>query len=501
MDNKFKCGWSVTVLLTMFLLMQPVAAGALIYGDTGAANGTTKTFNLTATDGHITMGDGETAYMWGYASQTNLNPVCPTGNCMQYPGPTLIVNQGDTVVVHLANSIPTLPGNTAVNASIVFPGQNVTATGGVAGLLTQEATPGGPAVTYTFAATNPGTYTYYSGTMSWLQVEMGMIGALIIRPNNIGGANCPAPPSLPFAPNNGYAFCAKNAYYDREYLFVTTEIDPAFHRLVEFGHMAQVDNTTRHATAWFINGRNFPDTQSVDFAGWLSAQPYSAIVQMHPLESILMRMVSGGRNLHPWHTHGQNHIVIARDGRLLQSSPAASFADVAVSDFTTTMVAGETADAIWGPWTGKYLNWDIFGPAGGDPTQNILPHTCNSVVVGPLTALINFLNTNQNLGLTGFDTNTGEWCPDHGKPVPVTLPDPNRLAFGAMASGSPFIGISGEIPPIDPNTGDNHSFQNPMAALAFMWHSHSERELTTNNVFIGGMATMGMVLPYSVSIP
>jgi hypothetical protein len=29
-----------------------------------------------------------------------------------------------------------------------------------------------------------------------------------------------------------------------------------------------------------------------------------------------------------------------------------------------------------------------------------------------------------------------------------------------------------------------------------MWHSHTERELTTNNIFIGGMATMSMVMPY-----
>jgi hypothetical protein len=29
-----------------------------------------------------------------------------------------------------------------------------------------------------------------------------------------------------------------------------------------------------------------------------------------------------------------------------------------------------------------------------------------------------------------------------------------------------------------------------------MWHSHNERELTTNNIFPGGMATFALVLPY-----
>ena len=61
---------------------------------------------------------------------------CPT---MQVPGPTLIVTEGQTVTVTLTNNLPTAAGNT----SILFPGFNVTATGGVAGLLTQEAAPGG----------------------------------------------------------------------------------------------------------------------------------------------------------------------------------------------------------------------------------------------------------------------------------------------------------------------------------------------------------------------
>ncbi len=59
----------------------------------------------------------------------------------------------------------------------------MTATGGVAGLLTQEAAPGGT-VTYTFTPTSPGTRSYYSGTQSDLQVEMGMYGAIIVLPSN-----------------------------------------------------------------------------------------------------------------------------------------------------------------------------------------------------------------------------------------------------------------------------------------------------------------------------
>ncbi len=516
MNNKRKKGWLVTILMVMLVALLPVTAGAFISGV--AASGTTKTFNITAKDGTISMGDGSTAYIWGYAS-TDPNVTCPNGptaamygtGCVggvmpspvgggvQYPGPTVIVNQGDTVIVNLKNNIPTLPGNAAVNTSIVFPGQNVTAAGGVAGLLTQEAPPDNTTtVTYTFVASQPGTYTYYSGTQTWLQQEMGLVGALIVRPNSVGSANCPTPPAVvlppatPTAPNNGYAYCVKNGYYDHEYLLLITEIDPSIHSLVASGKMSQVDNASYHATAWFIGGRNYPDTMSIDYAGWLPAQPYGAMVQMHPLENVLMRLIGGGRNLHPFHTHGQNHNIIARDGRLLQSSPAATYADMPISDYTTTTISGETVDAIWGPWLSRNLGWDIYGPPGS--------HTCTATGAGPLTPLISFLRTNQpylNIGATEFDPNTAEGCADHGKDVPVLIPQENKLSYGVMYGGTPYIGIPGALPPIDPNTGGNHSYQNPLAGISFMWHSHSEKEITTNNIFIGGMATMSLVLPYT----
>src|SRR6202007_1357093 len=92
---------------------------------------------------------------------------------------------GDSVSVKLTNGLPAAAGNT----SILFPGFTVTTSGGVAGLLTQEAAPGG-SVTYTFTAGSPGTRAYYSGTQSDLQVEMGLYGAIIVLPST-ANANYP----------------------------------------------------------------------------------------------------------------------------------------------------------------------------------------------------------------------------------------------------------------------------------------------------------------------
>src|SRR6516162_5585359 len=155
-----------------------------------AGSTSTSTFNLTAASSYISQPDGAQIYSWGYgcaAATATFVPAafatlgfCPT---MQVPGPTLVVTEGQTVTVTLTNN---LPG--ATNASIVFPGFQVKPSGGVPGLLTNEATPG-TSVTYTFVATSPGTRAYYSGTQADFQIEMGLYGAIVVLPSH-PPANC-----------------------------------------------------------------------------------------------------------------------------------------------------------------------------------------------------------------------------------------------------------------------------------------------------------------------
>jgi FtsP/CotA-like multicopper oxidase with cupredoxin domain len=188
------------LLVAAAILLLPGHAHALINGVTGTS------FSLTASAGYISVADGASVYSWGYS----------TGSTMQLPGPTLIVTQGDTVTVTLTNSLPAAVGN----VSIVFPGHQVSATGGVPGPLTQEAPPGG-SVTYTFMANQPGTYQYHSGSQPDLQVEMGLYGALIVRPA------APATGCVASAYNNS------STCYDREYLYLLSEVDLDVHRAAE----------------------------------------------------------------------------------------------------------------------------------------------------------------------------------------------------------------------------------------------------------------------------
>jgi hypothetical protein len=305
--------------------------------------------------------------------------------------------------------------------------------------------PGGP-VTYTFTASEPGTYLYHSGTQWDLQCEMGLVGALIVRPTG-------------FDPNTTAgrrAYATSDSQYDQEFLFLLTDMDERIHDLVESQIMndlaVTVDMTQWFPQYWFVNGRSGTDTVLPGGADWLPHQPYEALVVIRPTEKVLMRIIGAGRDSHPFHFHGNDALVIARDGRLL--STAGTSADLAFEQFTNPASPDSTWDQIF-TWSGKGLGWDIYGHQPGDPPAQ-------GEYMGPGN--------------------------DHGKPFPVQLPAEQDITYGQMYSGSPFLGTLGALPP-------GEGGFNP-GAFFYMWHSHAERELCDGNIFPGGMLTFCLILPW-----
>jgi len=433
---------------------------------------------------------------------------------MQVPGPTMIVTEGQTVTVNLLNSLPTAAGNT----SILFPGFNVTATGGVVGLMTREAAPAGT-VTYTFTATTPGTHSYYSGTQGDLQVEMGLYGALIVLP---AAANVPANCSTGLAASNLVAEAhwgesdfrlSKSAYdhaktcYDREYLFQFSEMDPNIHSqaLAQVtatagcvagapGCSLQVPTEPYHPAYFMINGRSMPDDMDPNYALEYPHQPYNGNPHMHPGELVLLRIIGQGRWQHPFHEHANHVRILGRDGNLiLSASDATELAGPLM--FTTTTTPGQTMDGIF-YYTAKGLNWDMYGhnPASASANAKL-----------PCTPDANGYNTGAPTAINYY-----EWCQDHNKPLqvapfgdvaaggPATLPDANILTNGAWYGGSPYLGPDATVRATGPTgttppSGTIANSPSGEAGFAFMWHSHNEREITTNNAFPGGMMMMMLV--------
>ena len=64
-----------------------------------------------------------------------------------------------------------------------------------------------------------------------------------------------------------------------------------------------------------------------------------------------------------------------------------------------------------------------------------------------------------------------------------------RATGCAPGSAAGSCGATGTTPP----SGTIANSPSGEAGFAFMWHSHNEREITTNNIFPGGMLMMMLV--------
>jgi hypothetical protein len=328
MHRGFRAFLPAAALLVAFAPSAQAQAPAIPRQGIVCTNGTT--FDLTATPGYIETPDGNSVLMWSYA---------PTGGQFQSPGPVLCVNQGDSVTVHLHNAL-TEP------VSMVFPGQLGVGGSGTAGLLADEAPAGGDA-TYTFTASQPGTYIYESGSDPSKQIEMGLYGALIVRP----------------AGHPDYAYDAATRFDpQREYLVLLSDIDPDLHHAVETG--GAYDFNQLHNRYFAINGRQFPDTLQDNGVSWLPGQPYGSLVRVKPYNATsnplpaLIRMANVGTVNHPFHPHGNHIKEVAQDGRALRTPGGG---DASSEHFAATIGSGQTEDYLF-----SWKDQDSWNP-GSNP--------------------------------------------------------------------------------------------------------------------------------------
>jgi FtsP/CotA-like multicopper oxidase with cupredoxin domain len=386
-------------------------------------------FSLTTQTGYTVMPDGNTVFMWGLSSGA-------AG--FQSPAPILCVSEGDTVTIVLHNTL-------GEATSLIFPGQEgVLAdgalaqpelSGGVVTSLTKAAAPGG-SVTYSFVAGSPGTYLYESGTNPNKQVQMGLYGALIVRPSQAPYAYDPALVS-------NYAYGVANDHFKystaHEYVMIFSEVDPDVHAAVEVGE--PYDATAYAPKYWLINGRSFPDTIAPNGASWLPTQPYSALVHIRARSSdpassdyfpALVRMLNVGKLTHAFHPHGADTHIIARDGRPLADSPGV---DQTYDKFLIDMGAGQTWDATY-----AFVDVEHWSPAN---------------------------------------------------PIPVPLPQQQNLTYKDSAtwySGSPYLGFKGTLP-------NGVVSYNACGEFYHVWHSHALNEATNYGVGFGGMFTLARIDP------
>jgi hypothetical protein len=453
--------------------------------DNGTSDGAgARSFSITARDGYTSEPDGNAIYDWGYAGESG---------DFQLPGPVLCVNQGEVVTVHLVNRLQ-------VNTSIQFPGQEgvtaggapvspVTDAGGNLVSLVQEAPHDGGSIDYIFTAGAAGTYLYESGSDPQLQVQMGLFGALVVRPTGVtieaqdildipfagGGTNGSHSAAdntttaeaqklidheqvaCAYASATNSAKCDPLAIYnkDRENILMLSEVDPGLHSFMEQHLAPRAANPTTAPVAnseqtwnaypggyeahyFMINGRSMPDTIAPNFAPWMPSQPYGSMAHVQPWDAhvnpldTLLRYVAVGVTGYDFHPHSNHEHVIAQDGSLMKGATSGN--DNTEEKFNIMVSPGATVDATF--------RW----------------------------------------------TNEEGYSDTDGKRLPVTWPTNLNLTEGDFWSGSPYLGESAQL-----NPGILGKTQ--CGEYYHVAHSHDLTQATNYGITFGGMLTLIKVEP------
>jgi hypothetical protein len=428
---------ALAAVVTTVLALGPTASGAMnpvgMVCTDGTLAGNTRTFDLVTGSGDMQTPDGNAVFMWSYS---------PAGAPFQTPGPVLCANAGETIQVNLTN-------NLLENSSIIFPGQDspITYTGGTAGLLTNEAAPGGGTVSYSFTASQPGTYIYESGTNIAKQIEMGLYGAIVIRPA-AGAWLTGAPDQNPAH----YAYADVSTHFNsgQEYMLLLAEIDPDMHHAVATQTLQEPFNISYlHNHYYTINGRSFPDTIQRNATTFLPAQPYGALVKITPTAPgeapALIRMLNVGTNPHPFHPHGNHTVLIGQDGRELLTPGGVP---ATTEHFAETIGTGQTQDFT--------IRWD---------SEEFDPNRVGGALPDPALVQPNYVN--------------------------LTFKDSNTWYSGDRNLGGPAPGTnnSDDVFPVGTTS------QNICGEWYFPFHSHALNEFSNYDEGFGGMGTLLRVDP------
>lgn len=298
--KQYICKIGALLLGVMTLLSTSLGQGAPAQAAPRAA---TVTVTLWAKPGTLSLPDGVTVPVWGYADTA--------GGAAQVPGPVIIANEGDTVAVTLNNTM-------SEATSLFFGGQAIPPD------LTGAAA--GGTATYTFVATNPGTYLYEAGPLpnAQHQTAMGLFGALIVRPLTAG-----------------QAYNSATTAYDDEAVVVLSEIDPV---LNNHANPTNFDLRNYSPRYWLINGKAHPNTVAIaSDAG----------------RKVLLRYVNAGLQYHSMTVLGLNQTVVAKDGSLLpypNSLTADTIAPGQTADTITTLPATTAPGSRFALYDSNFLN-------------------------------------------------------------------------------------------------------------------------------------------------
>ena len=305
---------------------------------------TTRSFELWAKPGTITIAGATTVNVWGYADSA--------GGAPTVPGPLLSACEGDIVQVTLHNALGTgEPTSLALHGHTSFRPD----TAGI---------PDGNSGSYSFTA-HAGTFVYQAGLAGLdattaspagpRQAAMGLYGAMVVYPRAAGQAYAPSDT------NSSVAF-------DSEELILLSEIDPALN--ADPFNFDMADYAPKY---WLINGQAYPSTDPI---------------QATAGSRVLLRYANAGYLEHSMSTLGLAQTIVGENGYL---------APYAYNVVAETVPPAGTLDAIITmPASGQYPLFD-----GNQHIDNN-----GAMALGGMVTFINVLPANpQAVVVTVKDTN------------------------------------------------------------------------------------------------
>ena len=337
--------------------------------------------NLTATRQTVTLPDGNTVPMWGWACGSATGATCTATNgqpqmtAVPRPWqPPLIVVPAASVsagvsgfTINLSNSLP-------VETSLVIMGQlpggglgvpvreasprnhamqtETTWTNNIAATFTppaqgqrvrsfaQEVAPNSATpVAYTWPALKPGTYLISSGTYPSIQGPMGLYGVLVVTTEaSLGGS------TTTFTPGPGTAY--PNINYDADVPLLLSELDPVQNISVEqfletsagcptatpgTGTCTSTVSSAAATAKWtqacgaahtcYPPAVNYTPlyymVNGQSFDITSTASSAAPIPTAHTTGNVLLRFVNAGSRMHAPSVNGLNMSLIAEDGNPL----------------------------------------------------------------------------------------------------------------------------------------------------------------------------------------
>jgi hypothetical protein len=262
---------------------------------------------------------------------------------------------------------------------------------------------------------------------------MGLFGALVVRPTGAGFGY--APPAEAYAYNRSDSRFTPN----EEFMVLLSELDPYQHQAAEAGRPFNLFNY--HPRYWLLNGRGHPDTIAPNGASWLPSQPYGALARIRPFDAAThpysgsIRYLNVGSEDFPFHPHGNNGLVIGRDGHPLEGPPGVGGErpDLSFEKFAINIGPGQTWDVLF-----RWYNAEGYSPA---------------------------------------------------TPIPdLTLPDLANVSIGQFYSGSPYLGVKAELPTGTPSLNECGEFY-------VISHNHALFQIVSWGLVMSGPVTYVRVDP------